>query len=125
MFNLVTDIKPVQSFAGDITTNTDTLTTALDITQASGGAFFVNATAYTDGTYALSMEDSNDNSTFAAVSSDYIYGTVEFSAAGVYKIGYNGGKEYVKLKITSTSVTTGATVSVLGIAHPLRTLPAK
>ena len=71
----------------------------------------IDADAWTDGTHTLSLEDSADNSTFAAVSggaSVVIDGAADDDQA--YKIAYNGHKRYVRVVAVTASSSTGAIV---------------
>lgn len=77
---------------------------------------FLLTGAYTDGTYVLSWSVGDDSglSDGAAPSSDDVIGSASLAAAnGVKRLGYVGNKRYVRPVITSTGVTSGATVGVL------------
>ena len=70
---------------------------------------FIDADAWTDGTHTLSLEESDDNSSFSAVSGG---ATVVIDGAAdddqAYKIPYNGHKRYVRVITTVSGATTGA-----------------
>jgi hypothetical protein len=78
----------------------------------------------TDGKYQLSLEESDDNSTFAAVAAADVQGSaavVNAAADGVVQIlGYIGDKRYVRAVITETSAgATGVIASVSMLrGHP-------
>lgn len=83
---------------------------------------FQSNDALTDGVFALSLEESDDNSTFTAVASTEMIGTLaNFTSSneGVQQVGYIGSKRYIRPVITSTSVTCGGILS----AHVTRGLP--
>lgn len=78
-------------------------------------------------TFVRLVEDSSDNSTFSAVSDDFLLGLEvvagdAFDQADdnkVYKIGYNGTKRYVRLTITPTGNADASPFALLGIGgHP-------
>lgn len=88
-----------------------------------GVKFAFDVSAYTDGSHAVSFEegDASNLSDAAAVPSDKVLGgalTLSAVSSGNLKSrGLIGTKRYVRCVITSTGVTTGATiggVAVLG-----------
>lgn len=81
-----------------------------------------------DAVWSVLIEDSDDNSTYAAVADEYLVGT-EALAGFTFaddnecrKIGYTGVKRYVRATIDDTTANTGnlfvAGVWILG--HPSR-----
>lgn len=78
----------------------------------------------TDGAFALSVEESDDDSTYTAVDSDDLIGS--FVAAGssaddtVQQVGYRGDARYIRAVVTVTgSPSTGGTVGATVIkGHP-------
>jgi hypothetical protein len=77
------------------------------------------ATSYTDGTFTLSFQDSPDGTNWTAVPAQFTLGlssTQIITAANAPTwIGYIGKKQYVRLVVTSTNVTTGATVGAIAL----------
>ena len=79
-------------------------------------------------TYTLSMQDSDDNSTFTAVDDKFIIGPSAplSGAANVQKIGYTGARRYVKLVVTPSDAATSTnviTVSALAILQSPEIMP--
>lgn len=75
-------------------------------------------------TYTLSLTHSDDNSSYEAATGDYIIGpsAALSGSATVQKIGYVGGRRYVKLVVTpSAAATSTTTVTVTG--HAIRQNP--
>lgn len=96
--------------------------TALDLQFHHAASFIVNVGTYTDGTaYAFSLEDSADNSTFAACAAADVQGTIaNVTSTGTDQksgiLSYIGTKRYVRLVITVTgSPGTGCVIGVTGL----------
>lgn len=91
--------------------------------------FVVTAGPYTDGSYAIKLQHADDDGngspdTWADVDSgDLLGSTGTLSSAGHYKLGYRGIKEWVRVVVTSTSVTSGATVSAIAVQGHARVNP--
>lgn len=105
-----------------ISSSTTTNGATVDLQQTTGGDWraallIVRAGTITDGTYALSVEDSANASSWAAVTaSDSVQGPSGTITAtnGTAEISYTGNKRYCRVVITSTDVTTGG--SLAGVA---------
>lgn len=101
---------------------TNVVTTGIAIDNADFGeglCFAAKISAFTDGVYKLGAVESDDNVTFTAVPAEKIIGASSQNAAtgsnAFGKIGVFANKRYVKATVTSTGVTTGATVEVIAI----------
>ena len=99
--------------------------TGIDLTGYEGALVeFVSGTL-TDGSLACSLEDSPDNSAWAAVvAADCIDSIASVTLALtedslVEKIGYIGGKRYIRAVITQSAATTGGTYG----ANVIRGIP--
>ena len=109
-----------------INTNTTTTGSAIDTSGHELGLMFaVDVSAYTTGTYTLSIQTADDSG-FTVNLEEIVTGDVNFlegadgaalsavTAAGAkcLTVGAFGNRKYARIKIVSTSVvTTGATVS--------------
>jgi hypothetical protein len=87
--------------------------TGVDLANYDGAVALVQAGTWTDGTHTFELQDSSDNTTFAAVADEFLSGTEPVvSSAGtastVYRIGYHGIKRYVRVAVTVAGTTTGA-----------------
>ncbi|MFK0151197.1 hypothetical protein ACIQVK_03830 [Streptomyces sp. NPDC090493] len=75
----------------------------------------VHTGAITDGTHAITVEHSDDDSSWAAAASSDIQGSLPSIAStnddALYEIGYIGTKRYVR---AVTTVTPGATGGIYG-----------
>ena len=95
--------------------------------QKFGGAVAVVQTGtITDGTHTVEVQESDDNSSFAAVADADLQNTEPAIGAAndnvVYEIGYRGPKRYIRVTVVTTGATTGGTfgaVLVLGLPRRL------
>lgn len=108
-----------------IGTNTTTTGVAIDTSAYELGLMFVtDVSAYTDGTYTLSIQTADDsgfsvNLTEIALGDDnFLSGSdgvalsaVTAAGAKCLTIGAFGNRRYARIKVVSTGVTTGATLS--------------
>ncbi len=121
MRDLHNNLKVLDNTCVTITDNTAQVCTA-DRKGFEAVEFFVNlgTIADADTTITLLVEDSDDNSTWAAVSDDFLLGV---EAAGlqydsdnlVGKIGYNGGKRYVRVTATPANNTGSLPIALLAV----------
>lgn len=108
-----------------VAARTDGTATGTTIDRAASGApfnavmFVVHAGTMTDGSVAVTVEESDDNSSWATATA--IQGTAPTIASTddnkLYEIGYLGGKRYVRLKAVTSGSTSGGTfggVAILG-----------
>lgn len=98
------------AITGDGTTNGSSIDTA----DFGGGVVAVlDIAGRTDGSYLLSLEDSDNDSDFAAIDSSKLIGSITAATANssgtLKKIGAFGTRRYVRAKLVASSVTTGAT----------------
>lgn len=69
--------------------------------------------AKTDGTHTPSVEESDDDSSYSAVSASDLIGSISaLSANSVQRVGYVGAKRYIRGVLTISGATTGALSSV-------------
>lgn len=113
---------------------TNTTTSAVNnvhMEDAEAVEFYMIVGNYTDGTYTPEVQEADDDGAgapgaWADAPDDSLLGTeaaAALSGAGVAKIGYRGIKEWLRLNVVSTGVTTGATVAVIAIKGFLRFNP--
>jgi hypothetical protein len=90
-------------------TSTQDPAAGVDLKGFEGCAFVVCTGAVTDGTWTMSLEDSDDNVSFSAVNASMVQGSASFTGANdnaVYQMGYLGRKRYVKAKMTLAATGT-------------------
>lgn len=105
-----------------ISTDTTTVGNIIDTADFDMGvAFFVDVTAYTDGTYTIFLEESDDSGMSGAVTvADEKFipetGPVAITAATVAGFAGNGvfsTLRFIRFNIVSTSTSTGATMNAI------------
>ena len=115
--------------AAAITTNTTTNGLTIDTQGHESLTFAVQSAAYTDGSYAVQLfaGDAANMSDEVVITTQVLglLGTAPTLAAAnlVSKVGYVGSKRYARLKIVSTGVTSGATVSAVAVLAHARLEP--
>lgn len=99
----------------------------IDLQNCSAAVFVFTQVAWTDGSHALSLQESDDNSTFTAVAAGDMDGTpptVSASGTTVTRVGYMGAKRYVRARTVVTgSPSTGAVYGVQAVLEVNRKLP--
>jgi len=118
---VVTNALNIQTIA----TNTTTAGPSVDLNGYESATFNFKLGVRTDGSYLPVITESDDGTTFTAVSSDFLIGTPAAltTSHSNQRIGYVGKKRYVKGSFTSTSVTTGSLATVDVILGSPRTAP--
>jgi hypothetical protein len=75
----------------------------------------IHCGAITDGTHTFELQDSADNSTFAAVGDAFLLGAepaiVSTDDNEINLIGYTGTKRYLRLSVTTAGATSGGIFS--------------
>ncbi len=129
-YNLASNIRTTVAMDATVNSNTTTAGAIIDVDKTiNGPVFVVEALAYTDGTYNFEIFESDDSNmaTENKVDDDQLVGNIADleinsgpSAEGdiVKRVGVFGTKRYVRLKVVSTGVTTGARITALVIQPP-------
>lgn len=122
-------LLPAFAPAAAVTDNTAQVSSVADL-KGFGScmlAFITGADADADATFTVLIEDSDDNSAFAAVADEYLNGTevlagYTFADDGeTRKIGYVGIKRYVRATITPAANTGNVFLGgVWVLGHPSR-----
>lgn len=127
-----------------VSTNTATVGSVVDLaavlnaSSTSVGAFDglefvtnIGSVADADATFTALVEDSDDNSTFTAVSDEFLLGT-EAEASFRYdsdnssrRIGYIGSKRYVRYTVTSANNSGAAYFGVIALPCYARSAPVE
>jgi len=111
-----------------ISTDTTTTGAIIDTADYDNGVYFaIGCSAWTDGAYALKIED-GDNAALsdAAVIPDaqLVYPAMPSLGAAIAegspfeKQGIFGNKRYVRASIVSTGTSSGATLQVVAVVNP-------
>ena len=86
----------------------------------------VHAGTITDGSNAVTLQESTDNVTWTAVAAAQMQGAVPALTAAndlaLYEVGYLGSARYLRASVVTTGATTGGTLgAVIVRAFPRRT----
>ena len=84
---------------------------------------------WTDGTHTPSLEHSDDDSSWSAVSAGDLQGSFTANSGtgqenAVQQVGYKGSKAYLRGKLVTTGATTGALSSMCIVKGHPRNAPA-
>lgn len=116
-----------------ISSDTTTNGTIIDTADFDCGlSFFIGATAYTDGTYKLVLEEGDESNLSDATTvpakklievdglDAVTTGVTALTADGgkFFKVGLHSNKRYVRANVVSTSTSTGATIAVVAVVSP-------
>lgn len=131
MQDLHNNIKPsVALDVAAISSDTTTVGNTIDTADYGSLEFVVVAGTLTDGSYAVQLfeGDESDMSDESQVTdTDDLLGSAITIALTeddtVERIGYRGNKRYVRLKVVSTSTTSGGTLGAVAIQGHPRTAP--
>lgn len=120
MHDLYSNVQALVSLT--IAARTATATgTAVDLAR-NGSAFqsalvIVQTGTITDGTHTVSVEHSDDNSSWSAAAASDLQGTAPAIVAAnddtFYELGYLGGKRYIRVKSTVSGASSGGTYGAL------------
>lgn len=121
---LYDDVLARPSLAVASRTNGTVNGAAVDKADPSGGVdgfttalVVVVAGTITDGTHTVTVQDSDDGSSFAAAAtSDVRGGPVALTSANsntIAELGYDGPKRYIRASVTVAGATTGGTVGAV------------
>lgn len=114
------DLNKSVSVASSLLPNVRTATangSGVDLSGYTKAMFLAHIGTITDGTFTLSAEESDDNSTFTAVAAGNLSGAFVAATSSaddtVQEVGYLGSKRYVRAVVTVTgSPGTGGPVGV-------------
>jgi hypothetical protein len=68
----------------------------------------------TDGTHTVTLQESDDNTTFTAVPSDQLQGTLVAAATNtLQRQAYLGSKRYLRASVVTSGATTGGTTTAV------------
>ena len=115
--------------AAIISANGTTTSQTIDVTEFGSLELFFQSGVITDGTFTVTVYegDASDMSDEAAVADADLLGTEPVFAATddnvVKKVGYKGGKRYVRAKVLQAGATTGGYLSAMAFQGHAHTAP--
>jgi len=92
---------------------------SFEIADYHAVSVIIDAGAWTDGIHTFTVQESDDNSTWAAVADADLFGDDEPVIDGAadddqkYRIGYKGNKKYLRVITVVSGTTTGAIYGAL------------
>ncbi|MYS47539.1 hypothetical protein GTY23_41495 [Streptomyces sp. SID5998] len=108
-------------------------TNGTGVDRAAGGCDFqdamvvVHTGVITDGTHAIDVQESDDNTTFTSVAASELQGTEPSIGSAddnkMYVVGYKGTKRYLRVAVTASGTTSGGTYGASVILANPRTAP--
>jgi len=109
-FDLKSNADVAQSLV-PATRNSNTDGSGVDLRGYEAAMVVFDVGAVTDGTHTPALEESDDDVSYTAVAAADLQGSfANLSAASVQRVGYIGGKRYVRAQCDSSG-TTGAAYS--------------
>lgn len=88
--------------------------TGVDLQGFEGAEIIITAGTITDGTHAPKLQESDNGSTFADVSSSDLLGTFSnITSNSTQKVGYVGNKRYIRVVVTVSGATTGGVYAAI------------
>lgn len=111
---------PSASIATNTTTNGTTVDLGVFGNDFRTVLFVVHTATITDGSFAFSLEESDDATAWTAVPSDRVQGSLPTVVAVndnvVFTFGYiPAGGQYVRCVVVSTSVTSGGVMGAVAV----------
>ncbi|MEU1596200.1 hypothetical protein ABZ468_25910 [Streptomyces sp. NPDC005708] len=86
--------------------------------------FVVTTATITDGSHAVSVQDSDDGSTWGTPAAGEVQGTAPTIAATdsnkVFDVGYSGAKRYCRIQAVTTGATTGGIFTAAAVLYGTR-----
>ncbi|MER5601513.1 hypothetical protein [Streptomyces sp. NPDC002265] len=90
--------------------------------------FIIHTGVMTDGSVAITMQDSPDNSTWTAVDTSNLQGSLPTVALTdddkTFEVGYIGPQRYVRIVATTSGATSGGTFGATCVMSGARRRPA-
>lgn len=91
--------------------------TGVDLRGYGSAAVIVVTGTITDGTHAITVQESDDNSTWSDVADADLIGTEPSIGAAddnkLYEIGYRGRKRYLRANVAVSGATNGGTYGAI------------
>jgi len=119
--DLVHNVKVESSLAPSVHTNSSVTGYSVDLRGFDSAMIMVSVGEYTDGTHTITVQHSDDGSSFTDVSADELQGAIDVINGNEFDnktqlVGYIGSKRFVRTNIVTTGATTGALCAAYVIA---------
>lgn len=115
--DIASDLVSIQVHNATVAANGVTVGSSVDNADFDLGLMFTASAVWTDGTFVLGAEDSDDDITFAALAADKYIGAATITTnVGIGtvqpKFGVFSNRRYVRPTITASGVTAGAVIAI-------------
>lgn len=122
--DLYNNITVAQSLAPKARTSSEN-GSSVDLQGYQAAMVVISTGTITDGTHAIEVQESTDNSTWTAVADADLQGTEPSALASdtVYRIGYMGMKRYIRVVATVSGATTGGVYEAVVVRAQPRKAP--
>lgn len=98
---------------------------AVDLAGYHAAAIEALVGTITDGTHTLTVQESDDGTTWADVATADLQGSFTALASGtVQEVGYIGGKRYIRVNAAVTGATSGGAYAVAVVRGMAQSMPA-
>lgn len=126
--DLVNDISAARSLSPAARTNGTVNGTGVDLAGYDGAAVVVATGTITDGSHAITIEDSPDNSVWTPVAAGDRIGNLPTIVAAdddtVFEFGYKGVQRYLRAVAVTTGAATGGIFGATIVRGKGRVRPA-
>ncbi len=118
MQDLKNNVDAVKSI-DPATYNSNQTGTGIDLQGYESSMTVVHSGAVTDGTHTPKMQESDDDSAYTDVAAADMEGTfADISTNAVQRVGYKGGKRYLRVFVTSSGGTGAIYNAMILRGHP-------
>jgi hypothetical protein len=94
------------------------------VTEYRSMLFVLSTATMTDGSHVVTVQDSDDGTTWATPASGEVQGTgptlTSTDGSKIFEVGYSGAKRYARLQVTVTGATTGGVYSAICVLYGTR-----
>jgi hypothetical protein len=102
--------------------------TGVDLHGHEAAEVLIVAGVITDGSHAVTIEESDDDSTYTAVAAADRIGTLptltsSSGGSAVHKLAYLGGKRYLRVVITASGTTSGGVIGAIVVRGRRHVMP--
>jgi hypothetical protein len=132
--SLYNNVLAVQSLTAANRTNGTVNGTAVNLwshtvgrQQFRSAMVLIQTGTVTDGTHTITVQESDDNSSFTPVADGDLQGSepaiVSTNDNVIFEVGYHGTQQYLRVSVVTTGATTGGTLGAVILLGDARRRP--